>query len=223
MLPHAPDQPGDYFSHARTDIEPLLPPTLGRILEIGCGRGATLAWLKATRPCELLVGIELFAEAAGEARSHADHIECGDAEAILERVGARGPYDLVLCLDVLEHLVDPWQFVARVEKLLAPGGSLVISVPNVRHYRVSLPLLLLGRWRYESAGVLDRTHLRFFTREGARQLLDSPALQAARCRASRPPRGSGSWLANLMSAGLLSDLFAVQYMLAAQKRADAIP
>ncbi len=216
-----PDLPGDYFSHARTEIEPLLPPALGRILEVGCGRGATLAWLKETRPCELLVGIELVDEAAREARRHADHIECGDAEAVLERVVERGPYDLVLCLDVLEHLVDPWRFLSRVENLLAADGLLVISVPNVRHYRVSLPLLLFGQWRYQPAGVLDRTHLRFFTRESACQLLESPSLQATGCRPSRPPRGSGSWLANLLSAGLLADLVAVQYLLAARKRSVA--
>ncbi len=211
-------QPADYYSHARTEIDALVPAMVGRVLEVGCGRGQTLAWLRANRVCGGIVGIEIDAAAAADARRHADHIECGDADAALEHIAARGPFDLVLCLDVLEHLVDPWRFVRRLGPLLAPGATIVVSVPNVRHYKVSLALLFMGRWRYESAGVLDRTHLRFFTREGARGLLDAPGLVELECRGSRPPAGSPSWFANLASAGVLKDLFSVQFLLAAQSR-----
>ena len=212
--------PAGYFSHARTEIEALLPQHVGRVLEVGCGSGGTLAWLKRERACDMVIGIERELEAAGAARAHADHIECGDAETCLPRVAAYAPFDLVLCLDVLEHLVDPWHFLRQVEPLVRPGGSLIVSVPNVRHYKVSLPLLFLGRWRYQAAGVLDRTHLRFFTRESARQLVNGRGFEGVHIRGTRPPVGSASWFAHALSLGLMGDLFSVQFMLASTRRAE---
>ncbi len=210
-------KPAGYYGHARTEIAALLPARAGRVLEVGCGRGATLAWLKHKGLCEHTTGIELFAQAAEAARAVVDLVEVGDAENLLDVVGREGRFDAVLCLDVLEHLHDPWAFVARIPPLLNPGGVLIVSVPNVRHWRVSADLLFRGRWRYADAGVLDRTHLRFFTREGAQELVNEPRLKLAACTASRPPRASVGGLANLATLGLLKDLFAVQFLLAAHK------
>ena len=211
------DKPAGYYGHARTEIAALLPARAGRVLEVGCGRGATLAWLKHTGRCEHTTGIELFPDAAQAAHAVVDRVEAGDAETLLDVVGREGLFDAVLCLDVLEHLRDPWSFVERIAPLLNPGGVLIVSVPNVRHWRVSADLLFRGRWRYAEAGVLDRTHLRFFTREGARELVAAPRLRLVACEASRPPRASVGGLANLATLGLLNDLFAVQFLLAAHK------
>jgi 2-polyprenyl-3-methyl-5-hydroxy-6-metoxy-1,4-benzoquinol methylase len=211
------DKPAGYYGHARTEIAPLWPARAGRVLEVGCGRGATLAWLKATARCEHTTGIELFAEAAEAARAVVDRVESGDAEVLLDVVAREGAFDVVLCLDVLEHLRDPWAFVARLGPLLAPGGFVIASLPNVRHWRVSAGLLVAGRWRYADAGVLDRTHLRFFTRESARGLLNVAPLKLVACQASRPPLASIGGVANLATLGLLGDLFAVQFLLVARK------
>jgi 2-polyprenyl-3-methyl-5-hydroxy-6-metoxy-1,4-benzoquinol methylase len=81
-------------------------------------------------------------------------------------------YDIILLLDVLEHMSDPFGFMVEVEKLLAPGGRAVISVPNVAHWSVRLGLLI-GRFEYVSRGILDRTHLQFFTRRRFKELLSS--------------------------------------------------
>jgi 2-polyprenyl-3-methyl-5-hydroxy-6-metoxy-1,4-benzoquinol methylase len=211
------DKPLGYYGHARTEIAPLMPARAGRVLEVGCGRGATLAWLTHTGRCTHTTGIELFAQAADAARAVVDRVEAGDAEKLLGVVAQEGKFDAVLCLDVLEHLHDPWAFVRRIPPLLNPGGVLIVSVPNVRHWRVSADLLFRGRWRYADAGVLDRTHLRFFTRESARELVAEPRLKLVACEASRPPRASVGGLANLATLGLLKDLFAVQFLLAAHK------
>jgi len=210
-------KPAGYYGHARTEIAPFLPARAGRVLDVGCGRGATLAWLKHAGRCEHTTGIEYFSHAAEAARSVVDRVEAGDAERLLDVVAREGQFDAVLCLDVLEHLIDPWAFVKRIPALLAPGGVLIVSVPNVRHWRVSADLLFRGRWRYADAGVLDRTHLRFFTREGAQTLVAEPRLKLVACEASRPPRASAGGLANLATLGLLKDLFAVQFLLAAHK------
>jgi SAM-dependent methyltransferase len=210
-------KPDGYFGHARTDIAVLLPADCGKVLEVGCGSGATLAWLKAQGRCTQTTGIELVAEAAAVARGRVDHVRCGDALTQLPEVADHGPFDTVLCLDVLEHLQDPWRLVDELAPLLRPGGLLVASLPNVRHWRVTLPLLLQGRFRYADDGVLDRTHLRFFTAESARSLLWRAPFEPVAFRSSRPPRGSlGGWM-QLLSLGQLADHLAVQHLLSARR------
>ena len=190
---------------------------------MGCGRGATLQWLKASGRCDRSVGIELFEGAAADARSVVDELHVGNAEALLQHAWPPATFDLVLCLDVLEHLVDPWAFMGQVQRLLKPGGLVVASIPNVRHARVVLPLLLQGRWQYADAGQLDRTHLRFFTRESALQLMQRPTtaegggLQLVRWLRRMPPPRSRSGLVNLASMGLLQDFLAMSYLIASRR------
>jgi SAM-dependent methyltransferase len=167
-----------YYTFVRREIESLLPARADHVLEVGCGQGGTLAWLKDAGIAARTTGIELDADSAAAARGRVDHLIEGDAEAAIDSLPA-GSLDLVLCLDVLEHLVDPWRAMSQLTRALRPGGSVIISVPNVRHYSVALPLLWSGRWQYAEAGILDRTHLRFFTRAGARALLTGAGLEAA--------------------------------------------
>ncbi len=217
------DKPAVYFEQARSEIEPLLPAHAAQVLEVGCGRGATLHWLKASGRCEHTVGIELFEGAAAAARAVVDEVHSGNAEVLVQHALSPAAFDLVLCLDVLEHLVDPWAFMGQVQRLLKPGGQVVASIPNVRHARVVLPLLLQGRWQYEDAGQLDRTHLRFFTRESALQLMQRPStaeaggLQLVRWLRRMPPRLSRSGLTNLASMGLLQDFLAMSYLIASRR------
>jgi SAM-dependent methyltransferase len=168
------DKPASYFGHARTDIAPLLPGTagapLGRVLELGCGSGGTMAWLRSVRTVADATGIELMPDSAAVARAHFDRVITGsiDDPAI---PGALPPVDLILALDVLEHLADPAAAVRKLVRLLVPGGAFIASLPQVAHYSVALPLLFGGRWTYREEGLLDRTHLRFFDAAGARALL----------------------------------------------------
>jgi SAM-dependent methyltransferase len=163
-----------YFALARREIAPLLPENMERVLEIGCGAGGTLSWLKASRSVSFAAGVELTPTAAERARAVCDEIVVGDVErAILPF--PPGSFDLILALDVLEHLVDPWSAVRRLHALLGPGGYLIASIPNVAHYSVSLPLLR-GRWDYVRSGILDATHLRFFVQDSVEQLLTCSGL-----------------------------------------------
>jgi 2-polyprenyl-3-methyl-5-hydroxy-6-metoxy-1,4-benzoquinol methylase len=206
-----------YFGNVRRDIEPLLPPHAAQVLEVGCGAGATLHWLKQTGRAGHTVGVELFESAAAVARGRVDELLVGNAETLLPGRFEAGRFDLVLCLDVLEHMIDPWAFMTQVQALLRPGGLVVASIPNVRHLRVVLDLLLRGRWAYADDGILDRTHLRFFTRESALALMAPPGLQVSACLRRDPPRASPSGLVNLLSFGGTRDLFTRGYLIAARK------
>jgi len=127
--------------------------------------------------------------------------------------------DVVLCLDVLEHLIDPWTTASRLARLLKPGGVLIASVPNVRHFRVVLPLLLRGRWEYQQSGLMDRTHLRFFTEHSATELLRQAGLCVDAVR--KPGLDSiQKRSAMLLSAGLLEPLLVFQYLIRGIRQAS---
>jgi 2-polyprenyl-3-methyl-5-hydroxy-6-metoxy-1,4-benzoquinol methylase len=214
------DKGSDYFSHARVDIAPLLPAKAARVMDIGCGAGATLRWLKAQSICQETVGVELFEAAAAAARPHVDHVVVGNAEALIDTgfgLADKTAFDLILCLDVLEHMVEPWAFVHKLERFLKPGGLLVGSIPNVRHLGTSLPLLVAGRWRYRSEGILDRTHLRFFTKESALALLTTPTLAVEKWLHAIP--GKRARVLNKLSLGVAKDLLALEYLIASRRAA----
>lgn len=207
-------KPGAYFQAVRGEIAPLLPAGRGAVLELGCGTGATLAWLKTEHGFTQTVGVELFADAAAEAATRVDRVIQGD----IERMEPDLPqFDLILCMDVLEHLVDPWAVMDRLAGLLKPGGRLIASIPNVRNWRALLPLLLAGRWEYQRAGILDRTHLRFFTRRSAIALVAGSGLRVHAVR-RLPLAGPGkARLANLATLGLLRDFLTLQFLVCADK------
>jgi SAM-dependent methyltransferase len=117
-----------------------------------------------------------------EARSRVDQVFVGNIEELTLPLEPAS-MSAILCLDVLEHMVDPWSAMTKLAALLAPGGVLVASIPNVQNYRVILPLLQ-GRWDYASEGLLDRTHLRFFTRASAIELMECSGLVVDRVDAT---------------------------------------
>ena len=212
-------KPTDYFTHPRaSQIGALIPQGTARILDVGCGAGSTLNQLRAAGACSWTAGIELVPGAAAAAReSGVDVVLEGSVEELdIEAELAPRSLDVVLCLDVLEHLVDPWRTVERLGRLITPGGALIASIPNVRNTGVLLPLLLRGRWRYESFGLLDRTHLRFFTRESATALLECGGLRVDTVNPVGLDWSLKKRLVRTATFGMLDDLFAFQYVIRAR-------
>jgi GT2 family glycosyltransferase/2-polyprenyl-3-methyl-5-hydroxy-6-metoxy-1,4-benzoquinol methylase/tetratricopeptide (TPR) repeat protein len=156
-----------YYELARPELVALIPPTARRVLDVGCAAGRLGQALKARQEARVC-GIEIDPDAAGEAKRHLDQVIVGDLER-LEVPFPEGHFDCIVCGDVLEHLAEPGRFLERARRWLAPDGCLVASIPNVRHHSV-IRSLLGGDWTYEPAGLLDRTHLRFFTRREIEKL-----------------------------------------------------
>jgi 2-polyprenyl-3-methyl-5-hydroxy-6-metoxy-1,4-benzoquinol methylase len=163
-------KPNGYFSCPRSELIPLVPPDASRILEIGCGEGNFAKALRAARPELEIVGVELCESAARTASSVLDRVIVGNVERI--DLPYEDYFDCVIFADVLEHLVDPWRMLRRAKNLLRREGAIVASIPNVQHSRVLINLIL-GRWEYEEYGIMDSTHLRFFTRKSIRSLFTS--------------------------------------------------
>lgn len=203
-----------YYANARREIAPLLPSTLGSVLEIGCGEGNTLQWLRDSIGIKRCVGAEVNASAASRARDKGFPVYHVNVEnEALSLAGEQ--FDLLLCLDVLEHLADPWRVLPVLVTHLRPGGWVIASIPNVAHVSVLLPLILRNEWTYESSGILDRTHMRFFTRKSARSLLESSSLKitAILPRFGRKTHRRVSFL----TCGLFERFFTLQYLMSARK------
>jgi trans-aconitate methyltransferase len=162
-----------YYAHVRSEIATLLPATATRIVDVGCGAGATLAWLRQRYPAAYTIGLEGNAALEPQLTKNVSEFHIVDLNGDLPDLGAP---DLMLFLDVLEHLPDPSAVLCRLTAQLAPGGCVIVSVPNIAHLSVSLPLLLAARFTYADAGILDRTHMRFFVQDSAVQLVSDADL-----------------------------------------------
>ena len=173
----------DYFRRARHEILPYLPKRIDKILDVGCGEGATSALIKNSYPSiNWMGGIELSVSAAQEAEKTLDKVWCASIEdLIIENEIPKASLDVILCLDVLEHLADPWDFVKKISPLLANEGRLIVSIPNIRNWKFIKNLLFRGDFRYREAGLLDKTHLRFFVRETAIELSEIGGLSVSYC------------------------------------------
>jgi 2-polyprenyl-3-methyl-5-hydroxy-6-metoxy-1,4-benzoquinol methylase len=163
----------DYYKFVRRDIEPLLPAAAKRVLDVGAGVGGTSRWLKARYADAYCIALEGNRDLVDSLRQNVDEAHIVDLNGPLPDVG---PVDLILFLDVLEHLLDPEKVLAELTRRMLAGGTVIVSLPNVAHLSVSFPLLLTGSFEYRDAGILDRTHLRFFTRKTAVELVNKAGL-----------------------------------------------
>ncbi|MBI3541773.1 MAG: class I SAM-dependent methyltransferase, partial [Deltaproteobacteria bacterium] len=165
----------DYYSQPRAEMLEFVPEGAASVLDVGCGDGAFGASLKA-RGVASVWGVELNPKAARAATARLDRVFEGGIEATLTQL-PDGRFDCITMNDVLEHLVDPYALLAAIKAKLAPGGVLVASIPNVRYLYNLWNLVVRRQWRYEDAGVLDRTHLRFFTKSSIEEMFDEQGFE----------------------------------------------
>jgi len=169
-----------YGDSERVELDQFIPASAKKVLDVGCWQGGFGAALKRRRPECVVWGIESDRESAAVAATRLDRVING---CFPEEMVADEHFDLVVFLDVLEHLVDPWNALRQASSLLRPGGVVVASIPNVRHVSVTFPLLARGLWEYKDEGHLDRTHLRFFTRRSMEILFRSSGYEVERIEA----------------------------------------
>ncbi len=158
------------YANPRDEVTAVIPAAATRILDVGCSTGVMGAALR--RRGHHVTGIEQDDDLAAMARDVLDRVVDGDVEALAREGALAGEeFDAVVFADVLEHLRDPWAVVAWAAGLVAPGGSIVLSVPNIRHAKTFWTLAVRRRWPYEPVGIFDRTHLRFFARRNLEDLV----------------------------------------------------
>jgi 2-polyprenyl-3-methyl-5-hydroxy-6-metoxy-1,4-benzoquinol methylase len=202
-------KPDDYFIQTRPEMLEYIPESAERILEAGCASGLFGAQLKR-RPNVEVWGIEYDSVSAESARERLDMVFAGDILELTDHL-PNAYFDCVIFNDVLEHLVDPFAVLLKVKSKLAKDGMIVCSIPNIRFFYAFRNFIVNKQWKYEDAGIMDKTHLRFFTKRSIEDMFDSLGY---RILALKGINGINSWkfsLLNALSMGYLSDTRYLQF------------
>jgi SAM-dependent methyltransferase len=223
--------PTSYYDRVNPDLLAAIPASAHVLLEVGCGTGALGHAFMAGQPQARYYGIEMNEEAAAQARHRLAAVACCDIEVDWNPHDlAAGSLDVLIFGDVLEHLRDPWTTLSRLAGLLREGGVAAACIPNIGHWSI-VAGLLAGRFDYAQEGLLDRTHLRFFTLASMVGLLQRAGLTPVEARARRLPnlnRGLEEFLGaadplcrhlGLSPETLKRNLSAFQYVVTAAKGA----
>lgn len=201
-----------YYANSRADVRAAIHGTYARGLDVGCSEGHVGAALMDDQVVTTFDGIEYVDAAAEVAREQYDRVWIGAVEDCLAS-DFLGTYDLIICADILEHLVDPWTVLRDLASHLAENGRIVISIPNIRFAPVLLNLAR-GRFEYQDSGVMDRTHLRFFTRRSLVPLVEQAGLRVTEMlpkKSTHPLKG--------LAARILRDFGSAQFTIIAERAA----
>jgi 2-polyprenyl-3-methyl-5-hydroxy-6-metoxy-1,4-benzoquinol methylase len=168
------------YTGARTDIVDMIPTSVRQILDVGCSNGATGRALKADDPSRSVCGIEYNAEFARQAAQDLDFVVHGDLNVLdwREALGDR-KFDCIIFADVLEHIVSPQQCLQQAKPFLLPGGTIVVSLPNIRHVSALSSIFLKGSFPQRDRGIFDRTHLRWFTMRDGKEMLTTSGFKVS--------------------------------------------
>ena len=210
-----------YFSNTRFDLISLLPKNkVNRLLELGAGSCDTLVEIKRLDLANEVVGVELMKlPGTNQENSLVDQLIFGDFETLENQFHAHS-FDVIICGDVLEHLVDPWSVVEKLAGLLKPGGSFIVSCPNIRYYTTFVNIFMKGSFEYTDFGLFDKTHLRFFCKKDILSMLSQAGLIVESVTpAFKFYKKSKVYLLNTITFGLFEQFLALQYAVHAKQKA----
>lgn len=210
-----------YFDHQRPEVLGHFPAHAKRVLDVGCGEG-TLSLGLPERDQLQVWGIELDDAAAAVAAERLDRVLAGDASVMA--AGLPDAYfDCIFCNDILEHVVDPEELLTTLRSKLARGGVLVSSIPNVRHFWTVHDLVLRGRWDYVDEGILDRTHLRFFTRATMQEMFERCGYSVVSSEGINPTGSLKFRLFHALTLGRFAEMRYLQFVWVLHARAMEPP
>ena len=197
---------GKYYGDRDETIK-YVPDSARTVLDVGCGEGHFGQNLKRHNHSEVW-GIELYEVAAGKARTRLNRVITGDIER--DDIGLPENYfDCIVFNDVLEHMMSPWDILKKIKIYLKTGGRVVASIPNIRYFECMKRLLLHKEWEYADCGVLDWTHLRFFTINSIRKMFEDNGYSVATLEGI--DHSGFPWKFNLLNRVLLNRLDDMKY------------
>ena len=220
------EKPMEYFDLPRRDVVERLKiyypkgKSFDNVLDIGCGTGATGAAVRQNFEVGHYSGVELMDAAAKIAKGRLDYLVSGNIETIINEKKFQNldkkKYDLILILDVIEHLYDPWGLLNFLRDWLSPDGVIVLSIPNAGNIYV-VNKLLRDKFLYDEGGLLDKTHIRFFTLKTIQHLAETKGYMIKDTYFKRGSVDLKSKLLNIFTFGLLKKIFVVQYIVMIKK------
>ena len=200
----------EYYSQDRSEMLDFVPTGVRRMLEVGCGAGEFAAAIRARNPEVVVWGVEPAHEAARIAAGRLDEVICKPFEAGIPELDGQ-KFDCVVFNDVLEHIPDPEKTLRETRPYLAEGGVIVASIPNILYFYEITKILMTEDWEYQEHGILDKTHLRFFTRKSIVRMFRSAGYEIQEIRGINAFAGKKFRIANLITLGRLSDWKFVQF------------
>jgi len=203
------DKSTSYYSESREDILPFVPSNIGIALDIGCGNGSFGKMLKEKFDCEVW-GVEPDKESATLAGEKIDKVISSVFDGNLDFQGQK--FDCIFFNDVLEHLVEPSVAILSAKKLLKSDGCIISSIPNILHFFTIWKILETQDWRYEDAGIMDKTHLRFFTRKSIVRMFEKCGLKIDDIQGINPTYGKKYHLLNALFLNKIKDMKYIQFV-----------
>ncbi len=203
-----------YFSQARTEMHKYLPNTATKVLDVGCGEGRFLAEYHNSDKIEKW-GMEIDIDSAKIAESKYHQVFVGDVLSNFDCL-PDDYFDCIVFNDILEHLVNPEEVLKLSKEKLSQNGCIIASIPNVRYITNLINLNLKKNWEYEDFGILDRTHLRFFTKNSIINMFQRLKYQILTLEGINPINDIRFSLLNLLSLGYLTDTKYLQYAVVAK-------
>lgn len=204
-----------YFTHLRPEIQVLIPGDTKRLLDVGCGAGMFSLAVKNKTGCEVW-GIEPVASEAKLAAAVLDHVKTGFFEDVVNTIDVR--FDVICFNDVLEHMQNPNQALRLSLNLLNPGGMVIASMPNILHYQAFLDILMKKDFKYTDAGIMDRTHLRWFTRKSMIRMFEECAYEVKDVIGLDPTPSRKMDLISLLSFGYFNEMRYPQFAILARMK-----
>jgi 2-polyprenyl-3-methyl-5-hydroxy-6-metoxy-1,4-benzoquinol methylase len=198
-----------YFNSPRPEMLNYIPKTTRKVLDVGCANGMFASLVKQEFDA-IVWGIELNPDAAHIASKNLDRVIVKDIFDAFSDLPEKY-FDCVVFNDVLEHLVDPYSVLEEIKKFLSPEGVIVASIPNIRHAPVLFDLVVKGNWDYAEYGVLDKTHLRFFTKASIKKMFSNSGYELIQMNGiNRSVSIKGKIISKLL-IGAISDMKYIQF------------
>jgi 2-polyprenyl-3-methyl-5-hydroxy-6-metoxy-1,4-benzoquinol methylase len=198
------NNPDQYYRNKRAEMLEFLPDKISRSIEFGCSRGLFSKKIKELHHAECW-GVDLDSHSTENARQYLDHVICADAFDVIDTL-PESYFDCLICNDFLEHLNNPGAFLMKLRKAMVPGAVVIASVPNVRSWSNVLELIVFKDWKYKNSGILDQTHLRFFTLKSFGRFLTESGLRIDLLKGIRPSSSKLFFLTDVMTLGFVHDM-----------------
>jgi methionine biosynthesis protein MetW len=210
LLSNSKEKPSSYYENTRKDMLKYIPPTVKCVLEVGCGNGnfSKLISEKYSAKCW---GIEFNNKAAEEAVKVMHKVINADIINSLNEI-PDSYFDCIILNDIIEHLVDPYSILKNLKSKLTSSGILVLSIPNVRYWRNVMRLTLFGEWNYTGYGILDSTHLRFFTYKSLKKMFPELGFEILALEGIEPNRTITSTFIQILNWLLLNNFVDTRYV-----------
>lgn len=206
---------GKYYINKRSEMLEFFPSNAKTVLDVGCGQGIFAKQIKDIYKTETW-GIEYMQSHAEEAKKILDKVFAGECEKFLDDL-PNVYFDVIYFNDVLEHLIDPYMVLNKMKEKLTDKGRIISSIPNIRYHSALKMLILKKEWMYQESGVMDHTHIRFFTKKSIKRMYENLGFKIISHKGINKTKSLKPYLYNLLLCFTASDIFFVQYATVVEK------